>query len=654
MIRIEHVREKSFRMNSILRKPDIRKRTEEYWDKCAKHRNYDCYLEELLGRELEHADAHPIVDDSDEVARLQRPKSNVHTLALTVGESFEPLLQIICVLQPKRVVLILNRSYAETTGYDHGSSLCKLIERISDRTDSAFADFPEQFRPNVETCEQVEVKADTPTEVFRALQAEMQKAEARPPENHINVVDITGAKKSMVVGAFLYAAHSHHPITYVDFEEYDLDYGRPYGYKPKIGQISDPYEAFQLRDWEQVRQLYDRYNFRRARALLGTTATDGNPASGILKVMSSHLGEASTERSLYSQEDIAKAAQLAKLLQVYEIWENGDYQHAQMLAQKLTKELSDTEELERLGLWPRAIFTLEDWPSAVKLEDKGEAVELDEAGDAALQLLQEHLALKRGETGPETSIFNQPAKLFAYTRDEFAKIERLIEKNEDYRSAYLRSVGLHEFLLKARMAQVWLHKQVELRKKIEHGTERIKPDALTEQNFCDGFDEIVECSEAQHMRNFLDQDKRWRFSFRSEGGKFSFRINQRSQQLERKHPPPLEPYWQGQALNLEQLMFGSTSVFVKLRHEAIHTHLYIPRNVAEAACALVKSAVAEFEQNWLEHFYPGTTKAAGAMAGSPPLDPGAQAPEWSALCRLLKLDFLPPQLRTNLSNTKED
>ena len=37
-----------------------------------------------------------------------------------------------------------------------------------------------------------------------------------------------------------------------------------YGYTCRIGKIADPYEAFRLRDWERVSQLYERYDFRDA------------------------------------------------------------------------------------------------------------------------------------------------------------------------------------------------------------------------------------------------------------------------------------------------------------------------------------------------------------------------------------------------------
>ena len=126
---------------------------------------------------------------------------------------------------------------------------------------------PEEYRPGSydDTNFTLQVlTTDTPTDVLRALKDAFQKPETQPSKDvrskeieYINAVDITGGKKSMVVGTFLYAVHSELPITYVDFGKYNSDFSKPYGYSCKIGQITDPYKAFQLRDWERIRQLYE-------------------------------------------------------------------------------------------------------------------------------------------------------------------------------------------------------------------------------------------------------------------------------------------------------------------------------------------------------------------------------------------------------------
>ncbi|MBO9314072.1 MAG: hypothetical protein J7465_17895, partial [Chloroflexus sp.] len=79
-------------MTTRLTKQCLKGRTQEYWEKKP---GFEVYINELLGRELNHAISQP--DGSTRVRGAGKP---VHTLALTVGESFEPLLQVICVLRP--------------------------------------------------------------------------------------------------------------------------------------------------------------------------------------------------------------------------------------------------------------------------------------------------------------------------------------------------------------------------------------------------------------------------------------------------------------------------------------------------------------------------------------------------------------------------
>ena len=259
----------------------------------------------------------------------------------------------------------------------------------------------------------VVLKADTPTQVFRALRDAMQKPKAFPPKGFVNAVDITGAKKSMVVGAFLYAAHSGLPITYVDFDKYDNEWGRPYGYTCKIGRILDPYEAFRLREWEQVRQQYNSYNFRNTRVLLGKPRDENGPGVGIMGAMTSILDEGKTGSSLYEQADIDKVVRLAEVVEMYEAWDSGDFGTAKRLADHLPK-LAPPSSVAILGTnWPIVSGgNTQAWP---------------------------------------TDIYADADKLSVYAYDELRRIERLISIYQDFRSAFLRAGGLSEVLVAARI-----------------------------------------------------------------------------------------------------------------------------------------------------------------------------------------------------------
>jgi hypothetical protein len=239
----------------------------------------------------------------------------------------------------------------------------------------------------------------------------MQDPAAQPPKGYVNAVDITGAKKSMVVGAFLYAAHSGLPITYVDFDRYSSEWGKPYGYTCKIGQLADPYEVFGLRNWERVRQLYDRHNFRDAIGLI-----EGIPDQqeiGILEVMSRNL-EGNQERSkLYDTGDQEKVGQLLDVLRMYEAWDSGDFQGALQLVHGLPEQVA-----------PSVVTTLgNSWPLVTDAENVHWPIE----------------------------IYIDAEKLTIYAYDELKRIERLIQYRQDFRSAFLRAGGLSEVLMTARI-----------------------------------------------------------------------------------------------------------------------------------------------------------------------------------------------------------
>jgi hypothetical protein len=479
---------------------------------------------------------------------------------------------------------------------------------------SQVSDLPKGMRPELHSgnFDLVELTKDTPTQVFRALRQAMQKPEAQPPEGSTNAVDITGAKKSMVVGAFLYAAHSGLPITYVDFDEYDTQSGKPYGYTCRIGEIANPYEAFHLRDWEQVRRLYESYSFRNARALLGEPAGGGNSGTGILGAMSRTLGGDGGE-PLFDQNDIERVMRLASLLEMYEAWENGDYAAAKRLRESFNPPLPSE-------VIPWSVEELGDvWPATTGASD---------ARTAADTLLRAHLALKQGASKPSDSLFAQPMRLLAYVRDEMAKIERLIAKNEDYRSAYLRAAGLHEFLLKARLALCWLNNVLEAK---PTGTSAWQPIVTA-----------FGAAENEAFASLMDESSEWKLRRTLQVSPPS-ETNVKGGNIRRSvTAPSLTPYSNGLPLDLAAAVYtdaagNSAPLFVRLRGEAIHTHLCIPRSIAEAALDLVCAAVTEFEANWLEHFHPGTL---GSMA-----DKLVEAPSWAQLCKVCELTFLPPRLR---------
>jgi hypothetical protein len=534
----------------MLTKTDIRERTEEYWEH---HRgDYRCYIKDLLGRELVKAGEDP--------KRLCPLKDELHTLALTVGDSFEPLLQAICVLKPSRVILVLNHDYGELSGEDQVKRLCRLILELV-----SLDDFPEQYRPKKLAPDDIgciTIQEDTPTEVFRALTRGFEAPKARPPADHVNAVDITGAKKNMVVGSFLYAAHTGLPITYVDSDETNPHFRRPYGYLCRIGRIADPYAAFRLRDWERVRQLYKSYNFRGARELLGECAREEQPGSGILRAMSEPLEGIKIGHPLYEEKDIDGVRMLARIMELYEAWDTGDLNCAAKLANEVPE---------------RAV------PSIVKAFN-GHWFEFEAAVVC----------------NPPQGFYRDGPGLRLYAFDELLRIRRLIDCNEDNRSAFLRAAGLNEVLLTARHVRA-----------------------------------IPNPAEQQAEVDRLDKD--------------SAKTPNASLVFERLvHAMALSAWWS------QTKWFAASDgwkQFVWIRNKLAHTFVSVPKDLAEDGFAFVRANFADFVgaspaaafSDLVSAVHEAPESYLLAEPGAGPLQ--AQALSWENVCGACGLNFLPPKLR---------
>jgi hypothetical protein len=524
----------------------IKRETERYWDMLQ--RNYDRtmpvwrrYAQDLLPQEMAWMRAE------------QLPPESCQTLVLLVGQSIEPLLQSVWAHHPQELLLILNQWYDEdTSGEDFAKDLRELLSLLP----------PEQRVP-AENIHQQVVKPE-PAEVFRALVDRVR-------DRKDVVIDITGAKKSMVAGAFLYAAYGDVPVSYVDFDEtsYSPEYSRPYGYASHIRSFDNPYTAFALRDWERVGRLYRSYHFREARRLL---------EEEIIPVMDGT--SSGSDQCYFEDEHIAATQKMIDVLRCYELWDSGDFREAKRKA----RLLHDQEGLDFQP--PTAVEILGDvWPYAES--------DAQDAQEAATSLLDQHRRLTTGQGVPADSVFGHTDWMVAYAEDELARIERLIEYNEDYRSALLRAASLNEMLLKARWAHLWQQGKV------------VTPQGASPLPF----ERFAEQATARKMLNVLTGQ--WS-ELRFREGKVAFANG----------APTLDSFWEGCSLDMETL--------IDLRNKTIHTYLSVPYEVAKEATALADRNLEDYCNHWVTGLLP---------------DVVVRALVWPELCRLCGTDaFLSPNL----------
>lgn len=372
---------------------DLQDLTREYWGKLDPRSltgHLDWYIANLLPHEMQWASEHPV----DGMPRLHPPKESCKLLVLLVGLSIEPLLQAVWFYEPEHVLLLLNEQYGDlTNGGQRGADLGGRVRQLI--TEHLAIRKPLPVTPQIEC----KVVVAGPVPVFRKLLDKVNTTQGV-------VVDITGAKKSMMAGAFLYAAYANADVSYVDSDDdaFDPEKRRPYGYACRIDQLSNPYQAFALRDWERVRELYSRYKFRDARQLLVGKDSKGG-SNTIMATMSEYLPDSKVAIEM-----------LAEVLRCYELWDAGLYNEAAEQARKIDGFQPPTAVTCLGGKW----F----WTGQARFE------------------------------GGLPDFYKDTPEFRVYVCDELARIGRLVEFNHDYRSAFLRAGSLNEVVMLARLVKL--------------------------------------------------------------------------------------------------------------------------------------------------------------------------------------------------------
>ena len=371
---------------------NLKKMTKEYWRQLDYIPDYrlttNYYIEELLPQEIKYA---------RERGNLPSDVSDCKHLVMLVGHSVEPILQSIYTYNPDEITLVMNASYGEElTGNNMRQYISKEIEELFK--------IHKLDRNNTKTIHHVVLPKDaqqTHIEVFKLFVKEIQDTKGL-------LIDITGAKKSMVAGAFLFATFTGTDVTYVDFADsaYDSKKRRPYGYGCIIKKLDNPYQAFGLRDWETIRNFYQNYRFADALVLL-----DDN----LVQTMETYLPGSKNAVEL-----------LIKIIECYKEWDRGQYDKAYTLYEKITKINNEFQP-----------------PDAISLLGKSHHVNENNGN-----------FLPIGSHNWLTDYYDGDKETFrVYLRDELARIKRLLVKVQDFRSVVIRSASLNEVVNLARLVK---------------------------------------------------------------------------------------------------------------------------------------------------------------------------------------------------------
>ena len=538
---------------------ELRKLTEKYW-----RENWDVekYIQKLLPEELTYL---------REYKRITAKPTEI--LVQLVGYSWEPLLISVCAYKPEKVVLVLNEWYAEQEGKARGF---KFQENIAKLKDKNLIDHTPRILPK--PCETVK---DKPEEVFKFL-----KKHVLPFVNEGKrvVVDITGAKKSMVSGAYLFSSYTNVSVSYVDYDDYSKDFGKPYGYTCKPGELENPMERFKLREWDRVRQLYEQYAFKRAKELIA------------------EIKEGT--KFFFDDDELKSIDYLMDWLDFYRLWDEGDYNGSWYKWNEddnfraIRNNLSDPycpTAVKKLGkLWP----------------NKNNLKEL-KSGFKAIE----------GSENIEKSIYLEDEEILIYAYDELEKIKRLIEHNEDHRSTLLRAAGLNEVLLKARIVRSWVRNNFVVEVK---GKQLTREDIKNHDEYSRYLPKVDDKGVLDAGATYLHMALRWE---EGKGKKYAIKLNK----LDEFDYPIAHRSVNGQILKKfwksvkEHKKFGLPDGIFELRNKAIHFCLSIPKEIAAVAVTMTEKNLEDFRKEWIN-----VTVTNGTY----------EAMSWNELCAACDITFL--------------
>lgn len=367
----------------------LKQESELFWKNNSKEeaylKYYETYINELLWKEVGFISA-----------KKNSSKMVGGTLVFIVGFSLEPLLLSICLIKPERVMLVLNKMYGQETGKSRYRSIVELTKKIRDI-------HPVQIEEFLGT-----LTGDGPNEVFDYLQTRCKGYKDL-------IIDVTGGKKSMVSGAFLYAAYNGTKITYVDFDRYHEKLQRPFGYSCRINELDNPMKDFALRDWAQVKNLYEKYSFAAA-----------------LEVLRKNI----VKPGNFRKDQLTSLSNLQNLLEMYKFWDMSDFESARNFYEK-----SEISHLIQKGRIPSLIFDIQRWDLNNKsIKDLGNFLKNDNIWE-----------IEKFGKNLDSQILGNPKLVGLYAQNELKKAQTLKDNYADYRSSFFKSAAVSEIMIRARI-----------------------------------------------------------------------------------------------------------------------------------------------------------------------------------------------------------
>lgn len=346
----------------------IQKELQELFNKNFKstpnaYQNYlECYWTKIFAKELkivkqrakEHGVFKGVIDTGEEIAATKRP-----SMLMTLGLSHEPLVLAVYLVQPENIIVlytdenILNKfkehlrtaatalkqpdCYSKKVkgiaisvkSHDEAATLFRLLsgrESVHSDSENALDELRNLLAP-------YEAMEDNPSQAAETLKKKL-------------IFDITGAKKTISGGCYLFAAYYDIPVYYMDFESsedaYNRDLGRPYPGRCYYTRQENPITGFGLKRLQNIRRAFDERRFQKVVDMLDE----------IIPMM---------QKPYFGEGEIERHGRIREVAKVYDDWQNGAYgtREGKHLGKRIKIALNLVEKVhyryfESLSIFPSA------------------------------------------------------------------------------------------------------------------------------------------------------------------------------------------------------------------------------------------------------------------------------------------------------------
>jgi hypothetical protein len=252
------------------------------------------------------------VKERNETEKLKLAELNSPPMIITLGASPEPIVLAVHLVSPSKIYVIYNQEKhleAFKKGLEATKNTNNFVNNIKaihlGQSHHEAADLFKLLRGKKASADDNVSKSNL-KELLQIIDDESQRKRI--------IFDITGAKKTISSGCFLFAAYADIPVYYMDFDNdinaYHPDLGKPYPGRCFYTRQKNPVTAFAIREFQELENAFNERRFN-------------DVFKGIGRVIQT-MDEGKKD-GFFDQDEIDLLWNMCAVSDIYSDWQDGAY-----------------------------------------------------------------------------------------------------------------------------------------------------------------------------------------------------------------------------------------------------------------------------------------------------------------------------------------